>query len=64
MNMTVGVAFALFKDINNPGFSDLEKGRAVQIVTDAATHNSITKDDMLRVIRWLWDFVFEETDPA
>lgn len=58
--MIVPVAFALFKDIQNPGFSDLEKGAAIKVVMDAATHNSITKADMLLVIRWLWNMVFEE----
>lgn len=58
--MTIATAFALFRDIQNPGFSDLEKGRAIQVVMDAATHNSITKNDMLQVIRWLWNMVFEE----
>lgn len=59
--MVLATAFGLFKDINNDGFTELEKGRAIQIVMDAETHNSITKADMLRVIRWLWNMVFEET---
>ena len=61
MISSLAVAFALFKNIDNPGFTEIEKGMAVKIVMDAATHNSITKDDMLHVIRWLWNMVFEES---
>lgn len=60
MNLSTALAFALFKNIHDPGFTECEKGWAIQIVMDAATHNCITKDDMLQVIRWLWDMVFEE----
>lgn len=58
--MKISEAWAIFRNISNDGTPDLEKGRAIQIVMDAATHNSITKNDMLRVIRWLWNMVFEE----
>ena len=59
--MKISEAWAIFRNISNDGTPDLEKGRAIQIVMDAATHNSITKTDMLRVIRWLWNMVFVET---
>ena len=58
--MKISEAWAIFRNISNDDTPDLEKGRAIQIVMDAATHNSITKTDMLRVIRWLWNMVFEE----
>ena len=61
--MKLATAWGIFKNIDNDGTPDLEKGRAIQIVMDAQTHNSITKADMLRVIRWLWGMVFEETTP-
>lgn len=36
-----------------------EKGLAIYIVMNMETHNSVTKDSMLKVIRWLWDRAFE-----
>lgn len=58
--MTKGVASAIFEDINRPDFSDIEKGTAIKIVLDMETHNSVTKDSMLQVIRYLWDMCFTE----
>ena len=58
--MQISEAWNIFKHIDDVRFTLYDKGRAIQIVMDAATHNSITKDDMLRVIRWLWQYVFEE----
>jgi hypothetical protein len=58
--MTKGVARAIFEDINRPDFSDIEKGTAIKIVLDMETHNSVTKDSMLQVIRYLWDMCFTE----
>ena len=52
-------ACAIFDNIDNPNFSDLEKGEAVYEVLKMPTHNSITKDKMLSVIKWLFDKVFE-----
>ena len=36
-----------------------EKGLAVLKIVNMETHNSIRKDDMLKVIRWLLELSFE-----
>ena len=62
--MTKGKALSIFFNIDSPNFTELEKGEAIRIVMDTATKNSITKENALRVIRWLWDMVFEEEHNA
>ena len=57
--MTKGRALAIFENIENATESIEEKGEAIYIVVNMATHNSATKASMLKVIRWLWDRVFE-----
>ena len=44
---------------NKPDYSDEEKGLAVLKIVNMETHNSIRKDDMLKVIRWLLELSFE-----
>ena len=57
--MTKGRALAIFENIENASESIEEKGAAILIVMNMETHNSVTKASMLKVIRWLWDRVFE-----
>lgn len=59
--MRIGKACAIFLNIDSPDYSPNEKGRAIQMVADMPTHNGITKDSMLRVIKWLWSWVFSES---
>ncbi len=58
-NMTFGKAYAIFQNIDSPDYSDEEKGLAVLKIVNMETHNSIRKDDMLKVIRWLLGLSFE-----
>ena len=57
--MTKGRALAIFENIENATVSIEEKGLAIYIVVNMATHNSVTKASMLKVIRWLLDRAFE-----
>ena len=57
--MTKGRALAIFENIENASVSIEEKGLAIYIVMNMATHKSVTKGGMLKVIRWLWDRAFE-----
>ena len=57
--MNKGRALAIFENIENVSESIEEKGEAIHIVMNMETHNSVTKDSMLKVIRWLWDRAFE-----
>ena len=56
-SMTLGRAIAIAKSINSPDpFADVEeKQEAIRKILDAATLNSMTKQDLLRVIRWMWE---------
>ena len=55
--MKISKACAIFENIDSPDFTDLEKGEAIYEVLKMPTHNSITKDKMLNVIKWLFDKV-------
>ena len=57
--MTKGRALAIFENIENASESTEEIGVAIYIVMNMETHNSVTKDSMLKVIRWLWNRAFE-----
>ena len=58
--MNIGKAVAIFRDIINPGFTDIERGEAIKVVLNMETHNSISKAEMLNVIKYLWYMVFED----
>lgn len=57
--MNIGKAWAIFADINSEEYTTEEKGQAIMQVCGAATHNSITKAMMLRVIWWLLNLAFD-----
>ena len=51
--MNVGKAAAIFKNIYNEETEVEDKLTAIQDVSGWATHNGITKKEMVEVIRWL-----------
>lgn len=57
--MNFGKAMAIVIQIDSDEFTDEEKATAIYLVMNAPTHNSITKDNMLKVIKWLWDKSYE-----
>ena len=57
--MSVNKAVAIFTNINSNDFTDDEKAIAIHQVVNMATHNAIKKDDMLAVIKFLWDKLYE-----
>lgn len=58
--MKTGTALAIFENIEVAKESVEEKGLAIRIVLDMETHNGVRKEDMLKVINWLWHLCFEE----
>ena len=60
--MKIGTACAIFDSIEDEEFSVMEKGEAIDMVLKMPTHSSFKKDTMLKVIRWLWNMVFEWED--
>lgn len=57
--MNIAKAWSIFADIDSGEYTTEEKGQAIMQVCGAATHNSITKAMMLRVIWWLLNLAFE-----
>lgn len=57
--MSVSKAMIIFTNINSNAFTDEQKAIAIHQVVNMATHNAIKKDDMLEVIRFLWDKLYE-----
>ena len=58
--MNAGKATAIFNDINRPGITDIERGEAIKAVVEMDTHNGVTKEAMIQVIKYLWNMVFTE----
>lgn len=50
--------YFVFKNIKTAEGSVEEKAAAIKAVCEMPTHNGITKDEMLEVIRWLMDILF------
>lgn len=46
-------AMTIFKDIHNDEIDPEDKLTAIQEVLDMATHNGVTKADLLEVPQWL-----------
>ena len=57
--MTVGKAMAIVKNINNAECTDTEKAHAIYLVMNMPTHMSITKDELINAIKWLWHYSWE-----
>lgn len=57
--MNTGRAKAIFDNIENATESMEEKGLAIRTVLDMETHNSVTKAQILKVMDWMWNQIFE-----
>lgn len=64
--MNIGKAMAIAKNIESDKYTDEEKAYAIYLVMNMPTHMSITKDELIKVIKWLWhrswEFNTEETE--
>jgi hypothetical protein len=56
--MNLRKACYIFQSVTSTNYSLEEKAAAIDIVCKMATHNGITKDSMLGVIRFLLDLLF------
>lgn len=52
--MSKGKAMAIVKNIETFDCTDEEKAYAIYLVMNMATHMSITKDELITAIKWLW----------
>lgn len=57
--MTLSEATVIFSDISNSKYSDEEKALAIYQVMNMPTQNSVTKNEMLEVIKFLWNQSYE-----
>lgn len=57
--MTFGDAYVIFKNIDTVDLDDRVKGTAIMKVASLETHNGITKEDMVKVIKYLLPLAFE-----
>ena len=57
--MKHGKAMAIVKNINSAEYTDTEKAEAIYLVMNMATHMSITKDELINAIKWLWHYSWE-----
>lgn len=57
--MTIGKACAIFMQIDSKDYTDEEKAIAIHEVMNMPTHMSITKDNMVAVIKHLWHQKYE-----
>ena len=55
-NVTMGQAWAIVRNgLDDPNISIQTKVLAIAKVAEMETHNSITKDDLIRALRWLFE---------
>ena len=57
--MSTGKAIAIVKNIESTDFTDKEKALAIYVVMNMPTHMSITKDELINAIKWLWHYSWE-----
>lgn len=57
--MKINIACKIFFQVNSDKYTDEEKGTAIYEVVKMPTHNGITKDAMLEVIRYLLNLAFD-----
>lgn len=57
--MNIGMACAIFKNIESDKYTEIEKGFAIKLVLSMETINSITKQELKNALAWLWNQHFE-----
>lgn len=62
--MTYGEAYLHIKNLNtpDPDADIMEKAEAIHKIMTMATLNGVTKADLLRCVRWLWNQHFEREE--
>jgi hypothetical protein len=57
--MNIKLAAAIFCEINNHEISESDKGMAIYQVMNMPTHMGFTKAQMIEVIKYLWNQLYE-----
>lgn len=58
--MNIGKACAIFEQIESDKYTEQDKLQAIKEVIAMPTHNGITKDEILKAFRWLFNLVTVE----
>lgn len=56
--MNIGTACAIFKQLDSDKYTYQEKERAIYIVINMETHNGITKCDLLKALKYMWNEIY------
>lgn len=59
MPMNAGKALAVVKQIDSDKYTDDEKAMAIHVVMNMPTIMSITKAELVKAMKWLWDKAYE-----
>lgn len=59
--MNIGIACAIFQNINSQKYTEDEKLEAIKEVLELVTHNGITKAEIISAFRWFWNWCIEES---
>jgi hypothetical protein len=57
--MKIGKAVSIFMQIESDKYTEDEKALAIYRVLRMPTHNSITKDSILKAAHYLWNKLYE-----
>lgn len=60
--MNIGKACAIFMQIDSDKYTEEEKLVAIHEVLQMPTHNSITKDKILKAFRWFFGYAVEVSE--
>lgn len=58
--MNVWRAVEIIEQIESDKYWDSEKLEAIKRILSMETHNSIRKDTIIKALRWLFDYGYEE----
>lgn len=59
--MNAARALEVFRHIDDPRISAVEKAMAVRFVADLPTHSLVRKEDLVSALRWAITLLFDET---
>ena len=62
MDMKFAEALAIAYDFSNDKYTDEERLKAIYMIKDAPTLNSISKDKLQNALNWLFDYCFEDAE--
>ncbi|WP_418613936.1 hypothetical protein [[Ruminococcus] torques] len=60
--MNIGLACAIFQNINSEKYTENEKLEAIKKVLEMPTHNGTTKGEIISTFRWFWNWSIEEAE--